>query len=98
MVGAGAGEIGAVPMTALAVQVRQVPARVAARATGFSVLPVVAARAVAGTLQVRVVPSRVTPAGRVPIVASSRTSLTSRVIEVPAAGIATLPVLRADRV
>ena len=55
----------------------------------------VAASAVAGTAQVSVVPAWVTPVGRVPMVASSRTSAASTVMTVPAAGIATLPVLRA---
>ena len=111
IVGTGAGEIGAVPMTALVVQSRQVPPRVVALATPCSVLPLVPAftvkgiatfeveaRGVAGTLQVSVLPACVTSAGRVPIVASSRTSATFRVTVVPAAGMATLPVLRADKV
>ena len=57
----------------------------------------VAPRAVAGTAQVSVVPSWVTPVGRTPTVASSRRSVASKVIVVPA-GMATLPVLRAERV
>ena len=109
MVGTGAGLIGAAPTTTLGAQSRQVEPSVLARATARSVLPAVpaftvkgiatldvVARAVVGTVQVRVLPSIAVLARRVPIVASSRTSLRSTVTMLPVC--ATLPVLRLDSV
>ena len=108
IVGRGAGEIGAVPTRTEELHVRQVPPRVVMASVADSVLPtavpggtktgrvavVVAPSAVAGTFQVRVVPSMVAPLGRLPSTASSMTSARSTVTTAAPAAIATLPVLR----